>query len=66
MTNRSEAEISEAVRDCARHCAKVTDAAACLSDYKQKLLDAGWTEVDANEVVSTTRQVLDSIGGQIQ
>lgn len=64
--NRSEAEISEAVRECVTVCAKVADVAKCLAVYASKLEADGWSDADVEAVIRSARQVLNDIGPQIQ
>jgi hypothetical protein len=65
MSNRSEAEISEAVRECATLCAKTADVPQCVLDYARGLTVKGWSGSDIAAVIRSVRQVLDLIGDQL-
>jgi hypothetical protein len=66
VNDRSEAEISEAVRECAQQCAQAADIEQCLSDFAAQLLALGWSEGDVEAVMRSARRVLDSIGWHLR
>ena len=56
---RSEAEISEAIRECASHClANDIDAKEYVDSFAYKLRKMGWAELDSKQVQVGTLHVL--------
>ena len=51
LPERSEIEISEAVQECAKLCLESDDARECARQYVAKLIEQGWSDDDAREVL---------------
>jgi hypothetical protein len=57
MTERSELDICEAVRECAELCLESGDPQLRASDYVTKLKTAGWSDNDVQEVLASALSV---------
>jgi hypothetical protein len=51
LPQRSEIEMSEAVQECAKLCLESDDPQECARQYVAKLIEQGWSEDDAREVL---------------
>jgi hypothetical protein len=61
MSSRSEAEMSEAVRQCVLECLHAEDARRCIEDFTRRLVNGGWLQADADEVADSAIQVLQTV-----
>jgi hypothetical protein len=62
MQNRSEAEISRAIRECVLECIRATDRLECIDQFVTRLVkERGWSQDDANEVARSAMDVIKTI-----
>ena len=62
MSSRSEAEMSQAVRDCVTSCLQARLPRDCLYQFIRALVDErGWPEADAEQVASDAADVLRTV-----
>ena len=52
LTDRSEIEISQSVQECAKLCLENGNAQECARQYVAKLINEGWSDDDAREVLA--------------
>jgi hypothetical protein len=62
MSDRSEAELSEAIQRCARECVGQPEPAACVREYCASLVLSGnWTQRDADAVKEAALSVIENL-----
>jgi hypothetical protein len=62
MSDRSEAELSEAIQRCARQCVGLPEPAACVREYCASLVVSGsWTQNDADAVEEAALSVIEHL-----
>jgi hypothetical protein len=62
MSDRSEAELSDAIQRCARQCAGQAEASVCVRDYCLQLVKSGnWSQNDADAVEDAALSVIEHL-----
>jgi hypothetical protein len=62
MSDRSEAELSEAIQLCARQCVGQPEPAACVRKYCAELVHSGnWSKNDADAVEESALRVIEHL-----
>jgi hypothetical protein len=62
MSSRSEAEMSQAVRDCVTSCLEASLPRDCIYEFVRVLVDErGWPEADADQVARSATDVVRTI-----
>jgi hypothetical protein len=62
MSDRSEAELSEAIQRCARQCVGQAEPAVCVRDYCAGLVFAeNWSQHDADAVEDAALRVIEHL-----
>jgi hypothetical protein len=62
MSDRSEAELSEAIQLCARQCVGQPESAACVRQFCADLMHSGnWSKSDADAVEEAALRVIEHL-----
>ena len=62
MPSRSEAEMSQAVRQCVLECIGATDRIECIDQFVKRLVnERGWSLDDAEHVAQSALDVIKTI-----
>lgn len=62
MSDRSEAELSEAIQRCARDCAGQAEPSVCVRDYCARLVRIeDWSQNDADAVEDAALRVIEHL-----
>jgi hypothetical protein len=63
MSTRSEAEMSDAVRECVTKCLEARISHDCIDEFVRRLVDErGWPEYEASQIARDATDVLRRLG----